>query len=112
MSENYNRNSQGRTDRAPARGGEGQQRRPRPVRDIPESNRPRRPAGYQNGRPPMRPRRDVPQRGNSMVPKNDNTSLIQIVKGNLEKRREEKDKKWDSEAIERQRHGVAGLRLG
>lgn len=106
MSENYNRNSQGRTDRAPARGGEGQQRRPRPVRDIPESNRPRRPAGAKNGRPPMRPRRDVPQRGNSMVPKNDNTSLIQIVKGNLEKRREEKDKKWDSEAIERQRHGV------
>ncbi len=107
MSENYNRNNQGRTHSAPTRGGEGQQRRPRPVRDIPQGGRPQRPTASRSGRPPMRPRRDVPQQRGSMVPaENKNTSIVQIVKGNLERRREEKDRKWDSEAIERQRHGV------
>jgi len=35
-----------------------------------------------------------------------NTGLIEKMKGNLLARKEEKDEKWDSEAIERQRHGV------
>ncbi len=109
MSENYNRNNQGRTPSAPGRPADGQQRRPRPVRDVPEMGRPQRPNAPQSGRPPMRPRRDVPDRRDqrSMVPADEKkTSIIQIVKGNLEKRKEEKDREWDSEAIERQRHGV------